>query len=210
MNNYIDNLNWRYATKKFDATKKVSKEDFETILEAASLTASSYGLQPYKILVIEDSAIREKLKPFAWGQSQITDATYLIAFVNQTTFGEELVDSYLENVSITRNIPAEGLAGYADFMKSKLMPLANETKGIWTAKQTYIALGNVLSAAADLKIDTCPMEGFDAVEFNKILGLDEQNLNTSVLVTIGYRAAEDETQHYKKVRKSKENLIQYI
>lgn len=210
MNNYIKNLNWRYATKKFDASKKVSKEDFEAILEAASLTASSYGLQPYKILVIENPEIREKLKPFAWGQSQITDASHLIAFVSKTTFEEEMIDSYLKNVSEIRGIPAEGLTGYADFMKSKLMPLSNETKAIWAAKQTYIALGNVLSAAADLKIDTCPMEGFEPIEFNKILGLDSQNLNTTLLVTIGYRANEDETQHYKKVRKSKNDLIQYI
>ena len=210
MNNYIDNLNWRYATKKFDATKKVSKEDFETILEAASLTASSYGLQPYKILVIEDPAIREQLKPFAWGQSQITDATYLIAFVHHTTFNEELIDTHLQDISNIRGIPSEALAGYSDFMKSKLMPLSDETKAVWAAKQTYIALGNVLSAAADLKIDTCPMEGFEPDEFNKILGLDAQNLNTSLLVTIGYRAEDDDTQHYKKVRKSKEKLIQYI
>ena len=210
MSTYINSLNWRYATKKFDTTKKVSNKDLDTILEAASLTPTSYGLQPFKIIVIENPEIREKLKPFAWGQSQITEASHLIAIVNYTTFGDELIDDYLANIGATRGIPTEGLKGYADFMKSKLTPLSDDQKAIWTAKQTYIALGNILSAAAELKIDTCPMEGFDANEFNNILGLTDRNLNTSVLITIGYRAEEDQTQHYKKVRKSKEKLIQYI
>lgn len=207
MNKYIENLNWRYATKKFDTDKKVSKENLDTILEATILSASSYGLQPYKIIVIENPEIREKLKPAAWGQAQITEASHLIIIANQTTFGEELVDDYIDNVSNTRNIPAEGLKGYADFMKNSLTGLPDEKKSIWTAKQTYIALGNLLSAAADLKIDACPMEGFDAAQFDEILGLKEKGLTAAVLAPIGYRSSEDETQHYKKVRKSKENII---
>jgi len=210
MNTYINNLNWRYATKKFDTSKKISNEELDNILEATALSASSYGLQPYKILVIDNPEIREKLKPAAWGQSQITDASHLLIFANQTTFGDELVDDYLTNVSETRAIPAEGLKGYGDFMKSKLATLTDTQKSVWTAKQAYIALGNLLSAAADLKIDTCPMEGFDPKQFNEILGLNDKELNAAVVVTLGHRSDEDETQHYKKVRKSKENLITHI
>jgi nitroreductase len=210
MNSYIDNLNWRYATKKFDTSKKVSQKDLEYLLEATALSASSYGLQPYEILVVKDAALRNKLQPAAWGQSQITEASHLIVLANQSTFGEELVDDYLDNVSATRGIPSIDLQGYADFMKSKLMPLSESAKATWTARQTYIALGNLLSAAADLKIDTCPMEGFDNAQFNEILGLKEKGLNTAVLVAIGYRSQADETQHYKKVRKNKKNLITYI
>jgi nitroreductase len=210
MNSYIENLNWRYATKKFDASKKVSKKDLENLLEATSLSASSYGLQPYEILVVEDAALRSKLQPAAWGQSQITEASHLIVLANQSTFGEELVDDYLDNVSETRGIPSNDLEGYSDFMKSKLMPLSESAKATWTARQTYIALGNLLSAAADLKIDTCPMEGFDSAQFNEMLGLSKKGLNAAVLVAIGYRSQEDKTQHYKKVRKTKENLITYI
>ncbi|MBC8769158.1 NAD(P)H-dependent oxidoreductase [Arenibacter sp. BSSL-BM3] len=210
MNTYIENLNWRYATKKFDASKKVSKKDLEILLEATSLSASSYGLQPYEILVIDNTELRSKLQPAAWGQSQITEASHLIVLANQSTFGEELVDDYLENVSETRGVPANDLQGYADFMKSKLMPLSESSKAIWTARQTYIALGNLLSAAADLKIDTCPMEGFDNAQFNEILGLTKKGLNAAVLVAVGYRSEEDSTQHYKKVRKSKENLITHL
>ena len=210
MTNYIENLNWRYATKKFDASKKVSEENLNSLIEAVILSASSYGLQPYKIIVVTNPEIREKLKPAAWGQAQITDASHLIILANQTTFGEELVDNYITNVSATRNIPAEGLKGYADFMKNSLTSLPDEKKAIWTAKQAYIALGNLLSAAADLKIDACPMEGFDAAQFDEILGLKEKGLTAAVLAPIGYRSNEDETQHHKKVRKSKEKLIQYI
>ncbi|MBU2906155.1 MULTISPECIES: NAD(P)H-dependent oxidoreductase [Arenibacter] len=210
MNSYIENLNWRYATKKFDASKKVSQKDLENLLEATSLSASSYGLQPYEILVVEDAALRSKLQPAAWGQSQITEASHLIVLANQSTFGEELVDNYLDNVSETRGIPSNDLEGYSDFMKSKLMPLSESAKATWTARQTYIALGNLLSAAADLKIDTCPMEGFDSAQFNEMLGLSKKGLNAAVLVAIGYRSEEDKTQHYKKVRKTKENLITYI
>ncbi|AYN67023.1 NAD(P)H-dependent oxidoreductase [Euzebyella marina] len=210
MSNYIDNLNWRYATKKFDSTKKISEDDLSKLLEATSLSASSYGLQPYKILVLKDDDIRAKLKPAAWGQSQITEASHLIVLANQTTFGDELVDDYLTNVSETRGIPVEGLKAYADLMKANLMPLTDEQKAAWTAKQAYIALGNLLSAAADLKIDTCPMEGFDSAQFNEILGLDDKNLNAVVLAAVGYRSEEDQTQHYKKVRKSTENLITII
>ncbi|SHJ26114.1 Nitroreductase [Arenibacter nanhaiticus] len=207
MSNYIDNLNWRYATKKFDISKKVSFEDLELLTQAITLSPSSYGLQPYKVLIIEDQDLRKKLQPAAWGQSQITDASHLIVLANLTNFGEELVDDHLNNVSETRGIPSENLEGYATFMKSKVVTMSDEDKATWTAKQAYIALGNLLSAAADLKIDACPMEGFDASEFNDILGLSSKNLNTAVIATIGYRSEEDETQHYKKVRKSKENLI---
>ncbi|MCM4169691.1 NAD(P)H-dependent oxidoreductase [Arenibacter sp. H213] len=210
MSNYLDTLNWRYATKKFDTSKKVSPEKLESLLDAISLSASSYGLQPYEIFVIEDKEVREKLRPAAWDQAQITESSHVIILANQSTFGEELVDDYLENVSATRNIPLESLGGRADFMKSKLVTLPESEKASWTARQAYLALGNLLSAAADLKIDSCPMEGFDAPDINEILGLTEKGLNAAVLVAIGYRSEEDTTQHNKKVRKPKKELITHI
>jgi nitroreductase len=210
MSNYIENLNWRYATKQFDSTKKISNEDLEKLKEAIQLSASSYGLQPYKILIVEDTETREKLKAASWGQSQITDASQLIVFANMTDFDESLVDDYILNTSNTRNIDASNLKDYADLMKSQLNPLPKEMKAFWTAKQTYIALGNLLSAAADFKIDACPMEGFDAKKYNEILDLNSQNLNASVVATVGYRSEKDDTQHYKKVRKSKKELFSTI
>jgi nitroreductase len=210
MDNYIEDLQWRYATKKFDPTKQVLEEDLDYLKKAMQLSASSYGLQPYEILIVKDSEIREKLKPVSWNQSQITDASYVIVIANKTNFGEELVDDYITNVSETRNIPIEDLKGYADFMKKTLSEFTSEQKEIWTAKQTYIVLGNLLSAAAIKKIDACPMEGFDAKKVNEILELNHRNLNASVIATIGYRSDEDLTQHYAKVRRPKQELFNTI
>ena len=210
MNTVLEHRTWRYATKKFDASKKVSDQDLETLMEATRLSASSYGLQPYHVFVITDQEVKEKLKPASWNQSQITDASHLIVFANATDFGEELVDDYLTNMSETRSIPLEGLKGYADLMKSKLMELTTEEKSNWTARQAYIAFGNLMQAAAELKIDTCPMEGFEADKYNEILGLNDKNLNAAVVLAIGYRSEEDVTQHLPKVRKSKEELFTLI
>lgn len=207
MSNFIDNANWRYATKKFDTTKKVSKEDLETLKEAVRLSASSYGLQPYKVFIIENPEIRAQLQPAAWGQSQIVDASQLIVFANITDFGDTQIDAYIKNLIETRGVPADAVQGYADFMKSKISALTAENRNIWTSKQTYIALTNLLNAAAELNIDVTPMEGFESAKFNEILGLDKLGLNASVIATIGYRDQEDATQNYVKVRKSKEELF---
>ena len=210
MNKYLESLNWRYATKKFDSQKQISEEDFNTLLEAIRLSPSSYGLQPYHIYIIKDMDLREKLKAASWGQSQITDASHLIVFANNTSFDTDLIDNYLTNVSETRDIELNNLQPYGDFMKSKLIDLPDNLKETWTARQTYLALGNLLSAAADLKIDTCPMEGFEAETYNELLGIKDKGLNTSVVAAIGYRSEEDDTQHYKKVRQSKELLFTHI
>ncbi|MGD1947200.1 MAG: NAD(P)H-dependent oxidoreductase [Croceivirga sp.] len=210
MDKTIEIRKWRYATKKFDATKKVSKNQLEILLEATRLSASSYGLQPYHLYVISNQEIKERLKSFSWGQSQITDSSHLIVFANATDFDGDLVDSYLRNVARTREIPEEGLKGYGDFMKSKLLELPSETKGNWTARQVYLAFGNAMQAAAELKIDTCPIEGFEPEKYNEVLGLDEKKQNAAVVLAIGYRSETDETQHYTKVRKSKEELFTHL
>mgnify|MGYP006191314391 FL=1 len=207
MSNFISNAKWRYATKKFDATKKVSTENFETLKEAIQLSASSYGLQPYKVFIIENPEIRAKIQPVAWGQSQIVDASHLLVFANITNFGEAEIDASIKNMAETRGIPVESVQGYADFMKSKITTLPEEARNVWTSKQTYLALGNLLNAAAELKIDVTPMEGFEPAAVNEILGFDKLGLNASLLATIGYRHEEDATQHYAKVRKSNEELF---
>ncbi len=207
MSNFIKNANWRYATKKFDPTKKVSDRDLETLKEAIRLSASSYGLQPYKVLIIENPEIRAKLQPVAWGQSQIVEASHLLVFANITDFGDNQIDEYIENVASTRGLPTDALKGYSDFMKSKISTLPLEKRNVWTSKQTYIALSNLLNAAAELNIDVTPMEGFEPDQFNEILGLTDLGLNTSLVATIGYRHEEDATQNYAKVRKSNEELF---
>ncbi|GAA3776152.1 NAD(P)H-dependent oxidoreductase [Flavobacterium ginsengiterrae] len=207
MSTLVNNLNWRYATKKFDASKKISSEDLNTLKEAVRLAASSYGLQPYKVIVVENPEIREKLKAAAYGQTQITDASQLFIFANDLNAGAESVAAYIKNISETRGVPTEALGGFADMMNGVISNLTQEAKNIWTAKQTYIALGTLLTAAAELKIDATPMEGFNPAAFNEILGFDKLGLNASVIATVGYRHDEDDTQHYKKVRKSHEELF---
>jgi nitroreductase len=207
MSNFLNNQNWRYATKKFDATKKVSTEDLNTLKEAIRMSSSSYGLQPYKVIIVENPELRAQLQPAAWGQSQIVDASHLFIFANDTNIGDDAIDELLKTMSITRETPIEALAGYGDFMKSKISTLEPAIKNIWTSKQTYLALGNLLNAAAELKIDVTPMEGFIPAQVNEILGLDKLNLNASLIATVGYRHEEDATQFYKKVRKSQEDLF---
>jgi nitroreductase len=207
MSTFLEDQNWRYATKKFDATRKVSVADLKILKEAIRLTASSFGLQPYKVIIVETENLRAQLQPAAWGQSQITDASHLFVFANITDFGNEQIDDAIENLTKTRGLPADALNGYGDFMKSKISTLPLESKNTWASKQTYLALGNLLNAAASLKIDVTPMEGFEPEKFNAILGLDKLGLNASLVATVGYRSEDDATQHYAKVRKSDENLF---
>jgi len=207
MSNFLENQNWRYATKKFDSTQKVSVEDLTALKSAIQTSTSSYGLQPYKVLVVENPAIRAKLQPASWGQSQIVDASHLLVFANETNFGEDGIDNYFKNLIETRGILAESVQGYKDFMSSKINALPEDVRNIWTAKQTYLALANLINAAAELKIDVCPMEGFESSQYNEILGLDKLNLNASLVAAIGYRSEGDATQNYKKVRKSLEDLF---
>lgn len=210
MNTFLENQNWRYATKKFDATKKVTNQDLETLKEAIQLSASSYGLQPYKVLIIENPEIRAKLQPVSWGQTQIVEASHLFVFVNLVDMQNEHIDAFIENTSETRNLKIEDLKGYSDFMKSKIVPLPVDVKSNWTSKQTYLALGNLLNAAAELKIDVTPIEGFEPENYNEILGLNKLGYNASVVAAIGYRHEEDATQHYPKVRKPISELFEII
>ena len=207
MNSFIENQNWRYATKKFDASKKIAEQDLNILKEAIRLSSSSYGLQPYKIIIVESPELRAQLQPAAWGQSQITDASHIIIFANEVNFGAEGIDSYFKNVSETRNTSLESMKGYMDFMKRTITALSEEERNIWSSKQTYLALGNLLNAAADLKIDVTPMEGFVPAQVNDLLGLDKLGLNATLIATMGYRHDEDATQHFKKVRKSNEELF---
>ncbi|MCB7481064.1 NAD(P)H-dependent oxidoreductase [Christiangramia sediminis] len=207
---YNEDLNWRYATKKFDSEKEISQQDLNTLLESIQLTASSYGLQPYEVIVVKDQEKREKLKAAAWNQTQITDASYLLVFANLKSVSEKYVDTYLNNIAETRNLKREDLKGMEDMIKNTTLQLSEQDQNDWAAKQAYIALGNLLSAAANLKIDTCPMEGFDAGKFDEILGLKNKNLTTAVIAPIGYRSEEDQYQHLAKVRKSKSDLIEII
>jgi len=207
MSNYIEHLNWRYATKQFDASKEVSAEDLQILKDAVQLSASSYGLQPYKIIVVEDEAVKEQLKEAGYNQSQFTDSSAIFVFAHQTDFGAELVDSYIKHAERIKELESGALENYANLMKNSLINLPQEAKAGWSARQAYLALGNLLSAAAAHRIDACPMEGFDADAFDTILGLKDQNLHAVVVAAVGYRSDADQTQHAKKVRRPQEELF---
>ncbi|WP_405413564.1 NAD(P)H-dependent oxidoreductase [Maribacter sp. Asnod1-A12] len=210
MDTLLDKLNWRYATKKFDNSKKVSSENLNTLLEAARLTASSYGLQPYHIYVIENTDIRTQLRKSSYDQPQITDASYIIVLANKPTFDSTMIDEYIANIMATRGLSKEDLEGFSQTMKSTLLDLPNAQKSSWTSNQAYIVLGNLMTVAAEMEIDTCPMEGFENAKYNEILGLNDKGLNAAVVLAVGYKSSEDETQNYPKVRYSKEQIITHI
>jgi nitroreductase len=208
--NYIDKLHYRYATKKFDSSKKLNKAQIEDVKKAIQLTASSYGLQPYEVFIIEDMELREKLKEASYGQPQITDASHLVVFCVNTKIDEAYLDSYIKNISETRGISIENLKGMRDTISGTTLQLDTETKTIWAQKQAYIALGNLLSAVAHFGFDACPMEGFENDKYDDILGLNDKNLKSTVIASIGYRSKEDDLQHAKKVRKPQNELFTEI
>ncbi len=206
----LKHLKWRYATKTFDRTQKVSDEDMYKLKEAIQLSVSSYGLQLYKVLVISNQKLKEELKVASWNQDQITDASHLFVFCNYTERKDEDVDAYIQSISQIQGTPVDKLEGYGNLIKRSLLEMDETTWISWSEKQTYLAMSTLLMACAELRIDACPMEGYEVEKYNTILGLDEQGLNASVIVPVGYRSKEDHTQFRKKVRKPLEELFEIL
>jgi nitroreductase/dihydropteridine reductase len=206
----IEKLNWRYATKKFDHTKKLSAEQLDELLKAVQLSPSSAGLQAYKVIVVEDAAIKEQLRAAANNQAQLTDASQVIIFASETNLDEAYAKNYIDLVAKTRSVERETLAGFEQMLTGNINRLDDAQKLAWSHKQTYIALGVLLTAAAELGIDACPMEGFNAAKFDEILGLKEKGLTTSVIAAIGFRAEDDMYSKLIKVRKPEEELFIHI
>ncbi|MEA4985406.1 putative NAD(P)H nitroreductase [bioreactor metagenome] len=206
----IDSLNWRYATKKFDKNKQVSAENIQLLKEAVRLTASSYGLQPYKVLEIKNPEIREQLKTASFGQPQVTDASTLFVFCANDDLTDAHIDAYLELSAKTQQIDVAGLKGYGDFMKGVFGSRTTAQKHEWSARQVYIALGNLLTTAASMQIDVSPMEGFDPKQYDEILGMKGSGYSTVVIAAIGYRSSDDEAQYKAKVRKPMDELFETV
>lgn len=207
MTNITQALAWRYATKKFDATKKLTPDTVHILKESIRLAPSSYGLQPFAVIDVQSPEIREKLKAAAYGQTQVADASHFLIFAANTDVTEEHVDEFIRSHSTIRNVPVEALAGYAGMMKANVVARTTEQKVLWAEKQAYIALGFLLETAALLEVDAAPMEGFDAAQFDEILGLKEKGLTTAVICALGYRAEDDEYANQPKVRKSESEMF---
>lgn len=206
----IDKLRTRYATKKFDASKKLSAGQLNELLDAVQLSPSSFGLQPYKILVVEDAEIRRQLREAARHQAQLTDASQVIVFASETNIDENLVKHYIDNIARTRQMGRHHLEGFENAMIGTVNRLSEDQKIAWSHKQAYIALGVLLTAAAEMGIDACPMEGFEAGKFDEILGLKEKGLTVSVIAAIGFHAADDSLANLPKVRRPKEELFIHV
>ncbi len=207
MTNIIDALNWRYATKAYDSTKKLDSTQVSTLIESVRLTPSSFGLPTYKLIHVKDVETREKLKAAAWGQTQITDASEFLVFAAKTNLGESDINEFMNEVSKARNVPVESLFGYADMIKGSVGSRSTEENTAWATKQAYIGLGVLLATAALERIDASPMEGFDSAQFDEILSLKELNLKSVVVVAIGHRSANDAHSSLTKVRISTGSLV---
>lgn len=197
----LKQLTWRYSTRQFDPAKKIPADLWATLENTLVLSPSSYGLQPYKFLVVENPALRATLKAHSWGQPQVTDASHYVVFARKLKITLEDIDALIELTSRARGTPAASLAKYRDGM---VRDLVEGTRSIWiaewTARQAYIALGNLMTAAALLGVDTSPLEGIDVAKYDELLGLPAQGLATVCSCAIGYRASTDKYANLPKVR----------
>lgn len=204
-------LQWRYATKKFDPARKISAADWQTLERALVLSPSSYGLQPYRFYVIDDPAVREKLSVAARGQRQPLDASHYVVFARRLIVTEAEVVDFINRVSEVRGISPDSLAQYRNII---IGDIVHGPRGAiiqeWTARQTYLALGIFLNIAAQLGIDACPMEGFVPAQFDEILGLKAQGYGAVASAAVGYRSPEDQYAHYAKFRYPQEHLIHHV
>lgn len=204
-------LQWRYATKIFDAAKKIDVETWKALEETLVLTPSSFGLQPWKFIVVTDDAIKAKLRPHSWNQAQVTDCSHYVVFASILKIDESHIDSFLGRTAEVRTSAVESMKGYRGMMVSDLIHGArSRVAAEWAARQAYIALGNFMTAAALLHVDTCPMEGFVPAEYDKILGLEDRGLTAAVCCAVGYRSASDKYATLPKVRFRAEAVVEFI
>ncbi len=202
----LEQLNWRYAVKKFDASKKIAPGTWSTLEKAMVLSPSSYGLQPWRFLVVQDSKVREKLRPVSWNQSQITDASHMVVFLRKEKLTAADVEKYVDRIVEVRKAPREVLNDYRNMMLGTVNNPATDHAG-WNSRQVYIALGFFLSAAAMLGIDACPMEGIDSAKYDEMLNLKGTGYTTTVVATAGYRADDDMFAKMAKVRFAENDVI---
>ena len=205
-NELLEALHWRYATKHFDPNKKISDEDFAILKQSLILSPSSFGLQPYKFLVVENIELRKKLTANSWNQAQIEEASHLVVFLGKNIMTKIDIEEFIELTAKTRQIAITALENYKNMMLQSFVENHRDILD-WAAKQAYIALGNLMTAAALLKIDSCPMEGIIASKYDEILEV-EKSYTTLCVCTLGFRAVDDKAQNLKKVRFNEKKLIE--
>jgi len=207
MNNILDALEWRYAVKKFDNKASLTEQQILEVKKVFNLSASSYGLQPYKMIVVQNPELKEKLVPASFGQQQISQSAAILVFAVRTDFGMDYIDQFFKDMSTKRQIPLENLEGYKNFMKGSFANKSEDEISSWATKQVYLTMGHMLASLAALQIDACPMEGLDPQAYDKILDLDAKQLKTIVAMPIGVRAPDDASATALKVRKDLSDII---
>lgn len=210
MKSIIEDLNWRYATKKFDPEKKLTDDEVNTLIEVLRLSPTSYGLQPLKFLLIKNNEIRTELQKYSWNQQQITEASHLFVLCAFTAIQEDHIERYKEVTIETRNAEQEKVDSFGKYIQNNISKLTPAELATWTSKQAYIALGHMLHACAQMRIDATPMEGFEPEGYDKVLGLSEKKLKAVLVVPVGHRHKEDKNQFQKKVRLNTADLFEFI
>jgi len=207
--NLIESLNWRYATKKY-SDRKVSADDLNKIIAATNLSASSAGLQPYRLFIVGNQELRNKLGEGSFN-GQIANSSHLLVFAAFEKITEEHIETYINHIASERGLPVEALADFKAALVNGILNRTDEVNFTWAARQAYIGLGTALIAAADLQIDSTPMEGFDADKFDELLNLKEKGLKSVVTLALGYRDEEqDMYAKFKKVRLAKDDFASVI
>lgn len=206
----IEALEWRYATKKFDATKKIDEKNWASLEKALILTPSSYGLQPWKFIIVQNQLIKDQLKAVSWNQTQVSDCSHHVVFVIKEKMDEAHITHFIEQTAKVRDMDASTMDGYKKMMIGDLVQ-GPRSKVIseWAARQAYIALGNFMTAAALVGVDTCPLEGIDPVKYDEILGLSDTGWKTVCACPAGFRAEDDKYASAKKVRFDASEVIVY-
>lgn len=204
-------LEWRYATKIFDPARKIPSDTWAALEKTLVLTPTSYGLQPYRFLVVQDPAKRAALLPHSWNQKQVVDCSHFLVLTARTDMQEADVDRLINRITAVRGVPAAALSTYRGMMVGDVVHgPRGKIAAEWAARQAYIALGNAMTAAALLGIDACPMEGINPPEYDQILGLPGTGYQTVVALALGYRSTDDKYASLPKVRYELKDLVQHI
>jgi nitroreductase len=203
----IESLKWRYAVKKFDDNKSITEQQLNTLKESFNLTATSYGLQPLKLVVVQNKDIQKELVSHSWNQNQILEASHVLIICIQDNYTSEEVKNYFNLVQKIRNTPDTVINPFKEFLTAEIEKKTQKELLIWNKNQAYIALGNLLTVCALEKIDSCPMEGFIPEKYDETLKLKEHNLTSVLVLPIGIRADDCYMKDLKKVRKNIEDVI---
>jgi len=205
--NIIESLTWRYACKKFDANKKLNKDQIDVLSQAFNLTATSFGLQPLKMLIVKNDALKAELLPHAYFQPQITTCSHLLILCIDTAFDEHSIDAYFDLEKDVRGTSEEIVGKFRNQLKTIYKKMDSQQIDTSAIYQAYIAIGTLMTVCAEQQIDSCPMEGFNPVKIDEILGLEKKNLRSVLLLPVGYRADDDIMSAMKKVRKPLDQVI---